>query len=125
MTEEVAAAEQEEKEGEDGMEESNEDSNNATGTENGKIKDGESGMEVESSEATTSQTDSQATNVRLLDQLLFSVLSTLRKICSVCSVLRGSTYCQIMNQIWGEFIMASVTVGSEIRKPIISYCSPS
>ena len=95
-------AEQEDKEdskGEDGMEESNEDGNGGTGTEKGGLENGESGMEVELSEA-----DSQAATVQLLDQLLFSILSTLRKICSVCPVLRGSTHCELMNQIWGEFI---------------------
>ena len=93
-------AEQEDKEdskGEGGMEE---DGNGDTRTENG-----ESGMEVEPPEA-----DSQAATVQLLDQLLFSILSTLRKICSVCPVLRGSTHCELMNQIWGEFnnILASL-----------------
>ena len=99
MTEKVT--EQEDKgdyKGEDGMEVSNEGGDGDTGTEIG-----ESGMEVEPSEA-----DSQAATVRILDQLLFSVLSTLRKICGVCSVLQGSTHCEIMNQIWGEFILARV-----------------
>ena len=91
--------EQEDK-GEDGMKDSNEDDNGDTGTENG-----ESGMEVEPPEA-----DSQAVTVQILDQLLFSVLSTLRKICSVCPVMRGSTYCEIMNQIWGKFVLGGVEV---------------
>jgi hypothetical protein len=85
--------------GEDGMEE---EGDGDTGTENGV-----SGMEVESSE-----TDSQAATVQILDQLLFSVLSTLRKICDVCSVLRGSTHCEVMNQIWGEFILTMILVTS-------------
>ena len=90
-------------EGEGGMEQSNEDGDDATGTENEGIENGESGMEVEPSEA-----DSQAATIRMLDQLLFSILSTLQKICSVCSVLRGSIHCEIMNQIWGEFVLAKV-----------------
>lgn len=80
----------------DGMEEGNEDGDGDTGTENK-----ESGMEVEPSEA-----DSQAATIQILDQLLFSILSTLRKICGVCSVLRSSTHCEVMNQIWGEFILS-------------------
>ena len=36
-----------------------------------------------------------------LDHLLFSTLSTLEKICSACSVIRGSTYCDHMNHLWG------------------------
>ncbi|MCG8620997.1 MAG: hypothetical protein MJE68_03200, partial [Proteobacteria bacterium] len=83
-------------EGEDGTEEGNEDGDGGIGTENG-----ESGMEVEPSEA-----DSQAATVQMLDHLLFSILSTLRKICGVCSVLRGSTHCEVINQIWGEFILS-------------------
>ena len=94
MTEEVPEQKSNGDGKEDGMEEGNEDGD--TGTENG-----ESGMEVEPSEA-----DSQATTIQILDHLLFSILSTLRKICGVCSVLRGSTHCEVMNQIWGEFILS-------------------
>ena len=36
-----------------------------------------------------------------LDHLLFSTLSTLEKICGACSVIRGSTYCDHMNNLWG------------------------
>ena len=103
MTEMTKQEDENGEEGEGGMEESNDDDDDATGTENEGIENGESGMEVEPPEA-----DSQAATVRILDQLLFSILSTLRKICSVCSVLRDSTHCEIMNQIWGEFILARV-----------------
>ena len=94
MTEKVT--EQEDKE--DTMEESNEDDDDGTRTENEGIKNQESGMEVEPREA-----DSQTVSVQILDQLLFSILSTLQKISRTCSVLRGSTHCDVMNQIWGEF----------------------
>ena len=100
VTEEVTEQEDKdgEEEGEDRMEESNEDGDDGTGTENEGIKNRESGMDVEQSEA-----DSQTATVRILDQLLFSILSTLRKTFSTCSVLQGSTHSDVMNQIWSEF----------------------
>ena len=96
-------AENERDEEEDGQEQSREDGDDGTGAENG-----ESGMEVEASEA-----DSQADTVRILDQLLFSILSTLRKICGVCLVLRGSTHFEIMNRIWGKYI-----IGILLNRPL-------
>ena len=74
------------------------------GTENG-----ESEMDVEQSATEvpsekSSKLDSQKSNVGIMDQLLFSCLTTLRKICTECSVLRCPTHCETMNMIWSKYI---------------------
>ena len=74
----------------------------ATGMKSERIENGESEMDVEQSADSESQ--STHNSVGVFDQLLFSSLSTLRKICIQCSIMRGSTYCEIMNRIWGELV---------------------
>ena len=76
------------------------DGNKSEMTENG-----ESEMDVEQSEIEEpSNLDSRKSNVGIMDQLLFSCLSTLRKICTECSVLRCPTHCETMNLIWSKYI---------------------
>ena len=74
-------------------------------TENGELE-----MDVEQSETDVvseseeaSNLDSQKRNIGIMDQLFFSCLSTLRKICTECSVLRSPTHCETMNKIWSEY----------------------
>ena len=100
------------------------DSNgDAIGTENEGMEIGESEMDIEQpqdsegqSESVVSSARSPNTGVGVFDQLLFSSLSTLRKICINCSVLRSPAYCEIMNKIWGE-LTKGMFLYKKIGKP--------
>ena len=79
-----------------------------TGIENGIMENGESEMDIvhsSASEASSDLTDPQNEGVERLHHLLFSCLSTLRKIFSECSLLRSPVHCETMNKIWGECLV--------------------
>ena len=86
------------------------------GIEHEAIENGESDMdieqpaaEVQSESEEPSSAHSEHSGIRIMDQLLFSSLSTLRKICSECPVLGSPTHCETMNVIWGKYIHIQCT----------------
>ena len=82
-----------------------------TGIENGIMENGESEMDIDHSsanEASSDLTDPHNEGVERLHHLLFSSLSTLRKILSKCSLLRSPVHCETMNETWGECLIRRV-----------------
>ena len=78
-----------------------------TGIENGVMENEESEMDTEHPPANESPSDSAdlpSEGEERLHHLLFSSLSTLRKIATECSLLRNPVHCETMNKIWGESV---------------------
>ena len=64
-------------------------------------EEGEKEEDIEEEEEEEEEEGRPGNMAAALDHLLFSTLSTLEKICGACSVIRGSTYCDHMNHLWG------------------------
>lgn len=101
-------------------------SDHVNGMEGERTENEESEMDIEPSaelpsESAASSTSSHSASAKLLDHLLFSSLTTLRKICSECSVLRGPTHREDMNRMWGKFIQHTNFCLTESKSNVISY----